>query len=330
MRRRRPPAARGAGSFGKRSSSSWPTGWFVRSPSRRATISVPKRDGTSSPRACAAILKSLPGPLRPSTSTRRRSRSAMVTEVSGPEGRRAGLPVRPASSWASSSRVRLSAASERLDVRRHQPSPDDDADLGLRPRGGARVGRRERRDGQAGAREGREQEPLHHQLHRRSLRGRFNPCPWRSRSFPSRNLRSARRCSARLSSSAARRPSRPPTEAPGGSPRSQDKPTTETRPRAAQQPRRDARVVEPETHVRTSATSSAHQATRVVPRARGREPADPGGDRLRPRLELAEVAGLHARRRARSPRAGGPRRGTRARRSPRPSSRERRPGRSAR
>ena len=76
-------SARVAGSFGSSSSESSLAGWSMRSPSSRATASVPKRAGTFSPAARAPCANSAAAFERPSAETSRASSAVMVTRAVG-------------------------------------------------------------------------------------------------------------------------------------------------------------------------------------------------------------------------------------------------------
>src|SRR5450830_63820 len=65
---------------GNSSSVSWMKGWFVRSPSRRATVSVPKSVGGERPACRAARRKRAAALLSPSCLTRAVSKALTVTE----------------------------------------------------------------------------------------------------------------------------------------------------------------------------------------------------------------------------------------------------------
>src|SRR4051812_810946 len=94
-----------AGSPGESSSASRAAGRFVRSPSSRATASVPKRDGGASPAVFAAWVKSRAVSVRPRATTRRESSAAIVTLAEGFADVTGCVWVRPATIASSSPRV---------------------------------------------------------------------------------------------------------------------------------------------------------------------------------------------------------------------------------
>ncbi len=115
-------SARVAGSLGRSSRESCPVGWFVRSPRRRATTSLPKRLGGASPASRAPRANSLAASRRSSALTSDESRAVIVTGVSAAKVAGASCSVRSVTSCASAFWV--SAAS----------GLNDDASPPIRPR----------------------------------------------------------------------------------------------------------------------------------------------------------------------------------------------------
>jgi hypothetical protein len=91
-------SARVAVSLGSSSSASWPVGWFVRRPSRRATTSLPKRLGGASPALRAPRVNAAAASPRPSALTSDASSAVIVTVASGAAGTAGSCSVRPATS----------------------------------------------------------------------------------------------------------------------------------------------------------------------------------------------------------------------------------------
>src|SRR5436190_1552195 len=87
-----------------------PAGWFVRSPSSRATVSLPKREGVARPAASAAAVKAAAASERSRARTRRASSWVTVTVAEGVASVAAGCLVSPPTTAASSPRVRVSSA----------------------------------------------------------------------------------------------------------------------------------------------------------------------------------------------------------------------------